>query len=119
MAHVISAMAAVFHRLLTLCLALGLVVGVPMRLVPCGMAETPVGVAADNDDGCAPAQRACTEPGPSCVDHVGCIAQPGVPAALRLPLVPFEWTALAYNGAISRLSGISIEPELSPPIRAA
>lgn len=117
--HVWSAMPAVIHRLLTLCLVLTLLVGAPGRSIACGMAKMAVGIAADMADGCPAAKAACADHRPSCADHLGCIAVTGIPAAPVLLEIAFEWTPPAYERASTALSGISIEPELSPPILAA
>ena len=43
-------------------------------------------------------------------------ALPASPATIT---VPVEWTSLEYDLAAEALAGISVKPELSPPILAA
>jgi len=53
---------------------------------------------------------------PNCVDHVGCLTMPALLASPVAIAAPFEWASLDYDLApVSRL-GLSIKPELSPPI---
>jgi len=56
---------------------------------------------------------------PNCVDHVGCVTLPALPASPTSMVVPVEWTPLDYEFAPESLASISVKPELSPPILAA
>jgi hypothetical protein len=112
-------MAAVFHRVLTLCLAVTLIVGVPGGLVSCGMAEAQVVMSGHTADECSATQPPCADHRSTCIDYLGCAAVPGVAASPALFAVVLEWTSPRYEPPRSTLSGISIEPELSPPILAA
>jgi hypothetical protein len=112
-------MTAILNRLLTACLALAFLVGVTAQLVPCGMAQAGIGVRADMADGCAGPQAPCTGHMPNCVDHVGCVTVSALPASPASIAVAFEWTSLDYDFAPESRSGISVKPELSPPILAA
>ena len=113
-------MATVLHRVLTLCLALSLLVGVSGPPVACEATPTALGIGAKMTDGCSAAQSSCTDQRPlSCIDHVGCIVLPGMAASPALLPIAFAWTSPSYDRATSILSGISIAPELSPPILAA
>ena len=112
-------MATILKRLLMLGLVLGLVVGTIAQLVPVSIAQPDVAVAADLADGCAGSQPPCTGHMPNCMDHVCCVTVSALPASLASVLVAFEWTSLYYPLAPESLSGISVKPELSPPILAA
>ncbi len=109
-------MATVLKRLLTLCLALAFLVGVTAQLVPVNIAQADIGVRADMAGGCAGRKPPCTGHMPNCVDHIGCVAAPALPAWPASIAVAFEWRSLDYDFAPVSLSGISVKPELSPPI---
>ena len=117
-AHVCAAM-AILHRLLTVCLAVALLVGVTIQLVPCGTAHAEMGIRADMADGCAGAKFPCADHKPACIVHLGCVAVPALPASPASIAVAFEWALPDYDFAATSLSGISVKPELSPPILAA
>ena len=118
-AHVCPAMAMAAKRLLTLCLALAFLVGVTAQLMPPAMSEPQTTVSAEMAGGCAGPQPPCTGHTPSCVDHVGCVTVSALPVSHTSIAVPVEWTSLAYEFAPESLVGISVKPELSPPILAA
>jgi hypothetical protein len=112
-------MATILKRPLTLGLALAFLLGVTVQLMPSSMAETQMTVSAEMAGGCAGPQPPCTGHMPNCVDHLGCVS---VSALLTSPAsiaVAFEWTSLGYNLAPESLAGISVKPELSPPILVA
>jgi hypothetical protein len=112
-------MLAVLKRLLTLCLAVAFLIGVTAQLMPSSMAETEMIVSADMAGGCAGPQPPCTGQMPNCVDHLGCVTVSALPTSPASIAVAFEWTALGYDLAPESLTGISVKPELSPPILAA
>jgi hypothetical protein len=56
---------------------------------------------------------------PNCVDQVGCVTVSALPNSPVSIAVAFEWESLDYDRAAESLSGISVKPELSPPILAA
>jgi hypothetical protein len=56
---------------------------------------------------------------PNCIDHLGCLTVSALPASPALIAVVFEWTTLSYDLVPDSRSGISVKPELSPPILAA
>jgi len=112
-------MATVVKRLLTVCLALAFLVGVTGQLMPSSMAEPQTTVSAEMDGGCAGPHPPCTEHLPTCLDHGGCISVSVLPTSPTTIAVPVEWTSLDYDLAPQALSGISVRPELSPPILAA
>jgi hypothetical protein len=112
-------MAAVLKRLLTLGLMLALVVGMTAKPVPVDMAQPDLVVSADLADGCAGSQSPCTGHMPNCVDHVCCVTVSALPASLASVAVPLEWASLYYRCVPQSLSGISVKPELSPPILTA
>jgi hypothetical protein len=110
---------AILHRLLTLGLVLALVVSTTAQLVPSSMAQPDIGIRADMAGGCDRPQPPCTGHTPNCVDHLGCLTVPALPTSPASIAVAFEWTSLDYDLAPESLPGISVKPELSPPILAA
>jgi|SRR5438105_7512039 len=112
-------MATVLKRLLTLGLTLALVVGTTTQLMPSSMAHPDTGIRADVTGGGAGPQPPCTGHMPNCIDHLGCVTVSALPASPASIAVAFEWTSLSYDFAPGSLSGISVKPELSPPILAA
>jgi hypothetical protein len=112
-------MATMPKRLLMVCLALALFIGATVQMLPSSMATGEMGVRADMAGGCAGPQPPCTGHMPNCVDHIGCVTVFALPASPGSEAVAFEWTSLDYRLASESLSGISVKPELSPPILAA
>ncbi len=112
-------MATILKGLLTVCLALAFFVGATVQVLPSSMAIGEMGVLADMAGGCAGPQPPCTGHMPNCVDHVGCVTVPALPNSPVSTAVAFEWTSLDYDLAPDSLAGISVKPELSPPILAA
>ena len=110
-------MAAVLKLLLTVCLALAFLVGVTAQLMPSSMAEPQATASAQmGGGGCDGPKPPCT--GPNCLDHGGCIGVSVLPTSLATIAVPVEWTSLDYDLPPQPLAGISVKPELSPPILA-
>ena len=112
-------MAAVMKNLLTLCLALAFLAGATVQLVPSGMAATQMGERADMAGSCAGQEPPGTGQMPTCIDHIGCLTVSALPASPLSPAIPFRWTSVAYRFSATPLCGISVKPELSPPILAA
>jgi hypothetical protein len=112
-------MLADVKRLLRLCLALAFLLGVTAQLMPSSMAETQMTVSADMAGDCDAPQAPCTGHVPNCVDHVGCVTVSALPTSPTSIAAPVEWTLLDYDLAPEPLAGISVKPELSPPILAA
>jgi hypothetical protein len=112
-------MARVVKRLLVVFLALGFLLGVTGQLMPISMAAPQMTMSADIAGGCAGPQPPCTGHMPNCLDHGGCITVSAVPTSPTSLIVSVEWTALDYDLAPQALSGISVKPELAPPILAA
>ena len=118
-AHLCFAMAMVLKRLRAVCLALAFLVGLTAQLLPPSMPEAQMTVRADMAGGCSGPQPPCTGHRPNCLDHICCVTVSALPASLASVGMPFEWTPLYYPLAPESLSGISVKPELSPPILAA
>jgi hypothetical protein len=112
-------MATIAKRLLTVFLVLAFVVGMTAQLMPSSMAHGPMTVSAKMSGGCDGPQPPCTGQTPSCVDHVGCITASALPTSPSSIAVPVEWTSFHFDLAPASLAGISVKPELSPPILAA
>ena len=115
----IPGMATIAKRLLTLCLASALVIGVTAQLMPSSIAQAQMTVSAEMAGGCAGPKAPCTSHSPNCIDHVGCVTVSALPIAPASIAAPVEWISLAYDLAAESLAGISVKPELSPPILAA
>jgi hypothetical protein len=111
-------MTMALRPILTLCLALAFLISVTAQLMPVGMAQSDMGVRSDMSGGCSAPQSPCTGDVPNCVDHIGCLTAAAVPVSSTAMAVVFEWGLLDYDFAALPLSGISIKPELSPPILA-
>ena len=110
-------MATVLKRLLTVCLALAFLVGVTAQLMPSSMAEPQMIASAQmGGGGCDGPKPPCT--GHICLDHGGCISVSVLPTSPATIAVPVEWTSLDYDLPPQPLAGISVKPELSPPILA-
>lgn len=109
----------VLKRLLTICVALAFLVGVTGQLMPASMAGPQMTMRADMAGGCACPQPPCNGHMPNCLDHGGCITVSALPASPTLIAVPVEWLSLDYDFARRALAGISVKPELLPPILAA
>jgi hypothetical protein len=112
-------MATVLKRLLTVCLVLAFIVGATVQVLPSSMPIGEMGVRADRAGGCAGPLPHCTGHMPNCIDHVGCLTVSALPASPVSVAVAFEWASLDYDLARESLSGISVKPELSPPILVA
>ena len=115
----IPGMATIAKRLLTLCLALALVIGVTAQLMPSGIAAAQTSVCAGMAGGCDGPKPPCTGHTPSCVDRVGCVTVSAIPTSPASMVAPVEWTSLGYDLAPGSLAGISVKPEISPPILVA
>ena len=112
-------MARAVQTLLTLGFVLAFLVGATAQLLPCSMSATGMGLHSDVMAGCAGPNTPCTDRAPACVDRIGCLTVPAHPILPEsLPTV-FPWTSIAYDFAAVLLPGLSVEPELSPPILAA
>ena len=114
----IPGMAKIAKRLLTLCLALALVISVTAQLMPSGVAAAQTSVCGMTG-GCDGPKPPCTGHTPNCVDHVGCITVSAIPTSPASMVAPVEWASLGYDLAPEALAGISVKPEISPPILVA
>ena len=112
-------MAAVLKRLLTIGLALAFLASVTAQLMPMGMAAAQTAMSADMAaGGCDDPKAPCIGHMPNCLDHGGCISVSVLPTLPATIAVPIEWTSLDYDPPPQPLAGISVKPELSPPILA-
>ena len=110
-------MATVLKRLLTVCLALAFLLGVTVQLMPPSMAETVTTVSTEMG-GCACPYPPCTGHMPNCLDHGGCISVSVLPTTPATIALSVEWTSLDCHLPPKLLAGISVKPELFPPILA-
>ena len=111
-------MATVLKRLLTVCLALAFLLGVTAQLMPSSTAETVTTVSSEMGGGCACPYPPCTGHMPNCLNHGCCISVSVLPTSPAAIAVPVEWTSRDYDRPPQPLAGISVKPELSPPILA-
>jgi hypothetical protein len=112
-------MATILRRLLSICLAATFFVGATVQVLPSSMAMADTSAHADMGGGCDQPKPPCPDRGPNCIDHFGCLS---VPALLIFPTAlqtPFQWAAVAYEFGTAPLLGLSLKPELFPPIRTA
>lgn len=109
---------ALLRRLLLLGLALAFALGGMAQLMPPSMAASQTTLNADMS-GCDGPKLPCTGHMPNCLDHGGCITVSAVPTSPTAIAAPVEWISLDYDFSPQTLAGISVEPELSPPILAA
>ena len=112
-------MVAMLKRFLTLCLALAFLVGATAHLMPCSMARSDMPAGVGKMAECADQHDDCGNHVPNFLDHVGCVAVTALPAAPVSIAVAFARAPLVYDLATASISGISIRPELSPPILLA
>jgi hypothetical protein len=112
-------MATIPQRLLTVCLALAFFVGATVQVLPSSLTIGEIAVRVDMAGGCAGPQPPCTGHMPNCVDHVGCVTVPALPASPASMPTAFRWTVISYDFAAASLPGLTVKPELSPTILAA
>jgi hypothetical protein len=129
-AYLVSRMATVLRRLLTLVLAAAFFVSATVRLLPSSTVLADMGVHSSKTAGCdgPPAVKPMADrdgpgmppakPMANCIDHFGCLTVPALATAPTALPMPFRWASIAYMSGAPSLVGRSIEPELSPPILA-
>jgi hypothetical protein len=117
--HVRCAMSMVLRRFLSICLSAIFLVGATVQVLPSGMAMADMSAQADMGGGCDQPKPPCPDRGPNCIDHFGCLSVSALPISPTALPVPFQWTAVAYELGTAPLLGLSVKPELFPPIRAA
>jgi hypothetical protein len=111
-------MAIFLRRLMILSLALVVAGGMAVQVVPASLIQD-MGACAATADTCGGPQPPCNGHTLNCAGHVGCITMSALPATAVLFPVAIEWMSLDYDRAPQALAGISVKPELSPPILAA
>lgn len=112
-------MATIAKRFLTLCLVLAFIIGGTAQLMPSSIAAAQMTVSADMAGCCDSPHAPCTGHLPNCLNHAGCITVSALPTSPTSIAVPVEWTSLGYDIAPESLAGISVKPEISPPILVA
>jgi hypothetical protein len=105
-----------------LLLAFVFVVGSTMQIVPrawamdgCAMAGASMDAPSADGQSGAP----CKGLTPACVDAMGCVATVALPAPPLSTSTGLASVATTYSFFGISLSGLSVEPELSPPILLA
>jgi hypothetical protein len=101
-----------------MCLAATFFVGATVQILPwkAAMAD-PMG-RSDEMAGCADHAPAPVKQMPNCIDHYGCLTVQALPTTPALLAEPFQWAAVAYEFGTAPLLGLSVKPELFPPITA-
>lgn len=110
------------HRVSVLLLAFAFVVGLTAQVTAAG-AWTMNGCASAASMGTSShdsqSDTPCNGLTPACIDSVGC----AVPTALPVPPLSastmFEWVAATFTLPDNSMSGLSVEPDLTPPILRA
>ena len=83
--------------------------------MPCGMTMT----AMDGADAAAPKSKMpCNTITPDCVKKMVCLQTVALPERGDLNVGPAIFATVSYRVSVSLLSGLTIEPELSPPLAA-
>jgi hypothetical protein len=118
-AYLFPRMVLALRRFLTLCLVATFTVGATVQILPWKAAMADTMGHSDDMASCAEHQAPPVKDMPNCIDHYGCLTVQALPTSTALLAVPYQWISVAYVfGAIPMLS-LSIEPELTPPIRAS
>lgn len=112
-------MAAILRRLLSIGLAATFLVGATVQVVPSSIAMADMGARSDIGAGCDEPKPPCPDRTPNCIDHFGCLTVPALPISPTALPVPFRWATIAYEFGTAPLLGLSLKPELFPPIRTA
>lgn len=101
-------------------LAIAVIVGLTMQVLPRGFAlESGQVAVASMDMPCdGGAGAPCKGMTPACIDAMGCVVAVAIPAQVP-ELTTAPWVAAAYTFADTSLSGLSVPPELTPPILLA
>jgi hypothetical protein len=107
------------RRFLTLCLVAAFFVGATVQILPWNAAMADPMGHSDEMAGCADHAPAPVKHMPNCIDHYGCLAVQALPTSPTLLAVPFQWISVAYSVRAAPLLGLSVKPELTPPILAS
>jgi hypothetical protein len=110
------------NRVAIVLLSLTILVGLTTQLVVAASVEMvgqttsiTAGETMGHGDG---AHNPCKGFKPRCVDHAGCVLISGVSMIPVSAPAPVTWDEIEYGELAMSLAGLSIEPELSPPILA-
>lgn len=58
----------------------------------------------------------CNDKMSSCIDMLGCGQSAGLPGRIAMTIGQAVWTSAAYSSVADLLEGLSVEPDLGPPI---
>jgi hypothetical protein len=115
-------------RLSIVFLAVAFVASATMQLMPhvlAAAADADAAVPCDMIDmraDAAPAgvpEMPCKGMIPVCSDSIGCAVVVDLPRGPQASPVAVRWTPVAWSAAERSLAGLTIEPELTPPIAIA
>ena len=113
------------NRLCIVLLAVAFVASATMQLMPHAIAASAGADAAvpcdmmDMKTDTAPAgapDMPCKGKIPDCADSLGCAVFVDLPARPHGAPVAVHWTKVAWSAAQPSLAGLTLEPELTPPI---
>jgi hypothetical protein len=115
-------LAAMMKRIAIYVLALAVVLGTTLQVIPRADATSPqpdmaMQMAGMSDmGGCQQPAHPCKEPTSACIDVMSCAINLAVPMTPSSIPVSFRWASVSYSLAIAPIAGVSTEPELFPPI---
>jgi hypothetical protein len=109
------------RRFCILLLAFAFVVGLTAQIAGawtmngCPMSAPSMGTFSERSQSDTP----CNGLTPACIDAVGCAMPTALPVTILSASTTFEWTAATFTLSDISLSGLAIEPDLTPPILRA
>jgi hypothetical protein len=109
-------------RIATCLLALTIALAATLQIVPSApvsIDKPAMSMAGMDMSDCNHPTPPCQGMTPACIDSMGCLMTVAVPPAPVAPPTPFKWGAVIYSLSVTTLIGVTIEPELFPPILRA
>lgn len=112
-------MALALKRLLALCFALAFAIGATAQPPPAGSALADGVAQCDMAMGSGDPNAPYPQRKPTCIEQVGCLTVPAIATWPAASPRHFRWTSVVFEAGAPLLHGVSVKPELSPPILAA
>jgi hypothetical protein len=109
-------------RTATYLLAIAVFLGMTLQVIPLASAMTSqsaMSMAGMDMSDCDHPAAPCKGITPDCIDSMGCLMTVALPATQLSAPVPFKWDAVSYGFAVANFAGMTLRPELSPPILRA
>jgi hypothetical protein len=110
------------RRVSVILLAFAFVVGLTAQVAAgawtmhgCPMSAASMGTSSQDSQSDTP----CNGLTPACMDSVGCAVPTALPVPQLLASTMFEWVAATFTLPDNSMSGLSVEPDLTPPILRA